>query len=435
MTTGQKIADKRRELELSQEALGAELGVSRQTIYKWESDTSLPEIDKLVALSRRFQVPVGWLLGVEEEPERQSADFSPEQLKLLEEILNRYQRAEPEELSPGQREQVAELVRQGGAPKPKSKRRRWARIAAAVAVLVVLGVGWNLFERLDQMDQRYYDLANSVNNVTHSVNSQIGSITDRVEEVLKSQNELTADYSTQLLSTDLAANTVTFSLRVVPKTYTPGMSVIFLADNGGETREFPAQEGENGTFTGEAACTLTDSITLSAVFVTGDTRQTQLLDQYSWLYSDSFPDVVVGNLTAELMGNLEEDGSYQVEPCTGMVQENTGSTTSAVWEQLGQSQVQEAQLGLFRNQKLVQWLEPCEKPEGWDTEEGARYFHTDGLNIPLEDGDYLCFAALVTDQYGRSFMVVSHPDLHVVDGEWSTGGSYSTNPADWDFTP
>ena len=435
MTTGQKIAAKRRELELSQEALGAELGVSRQTIYKWESDTSLPEIDKLVALSRRFQVPVGWLLGVEEEPERQSADFSPEQLKLLEEILNRYQRAEPEELTPGQREQVAELVRQGGAPKPKSKRRRWARIAAAAAILVVLGVGWNLFERLDQMDQRYYDLANSVNNVTHSVNSQIGSITDRVEEVLKSQNELTADYSTQLLSTDLAVNTATFSLRVVPKTYTPGMSVIFLADNGGETREFPAQEGENGTFTGEAACTLTDSITLSAVFFSLDTRQTQLLDQYSWLYSDSFPEVVVGNLTTELMGNLEEDGSYQVEPCTGMVQENTGSTTSAVWEQLGQSQVQEAQLGLFRNQKLIQWLEPCEKPEGWDTEEGARYFHTDGLNIPLEDGDYLCFAALVTDQYGRSFMVVSHPDLHVVDGEWSTGGSYSTNPADWDFTP
>ena len=38
MTTGQRIAQKRKELELSQEALGAELGVSRQSIYKWESD-------------------------------------------------------------------------------------------------------------------------------------------------------------------------------------------------------------------------------------------------------------------------------------------------------------------------------------------------------------------------------------------------------------
>ena len=40
MTTGQKIAAKRKELELSQEALGSELGVSRQTIYKWESEVS-----------------------------------------------------------------------------------------------------------------------------------------------------------------------------------------------------------------------------------------------------------------------------------------------------------------------------------------------------------------------------------------------------------
>ena len=90
MTTGQRIAAKRKERELSQESLGAELGVSRQTVYKWESDTSLPEIEKLVALSRLFQVPVGWLLGVEEVPE--AAEFSEDQLKLLEELLGRYQR-------------------------------------------------------------------------------------------------------------------------------------------------------------------------------------------------------------------------------------------------------------------------------------------------------------------------------------------------------
>lgn len=59
MTTGQRIAAKRRELDLSQEGLGEALGVSRQSIYKWESDSSLPDVDKLVALSRLFQVSVG----------------------------------------------------------------------------------------------------------------------------------------------------------------------------------------------------------------------------------------------------------------------------------------------------------------------------------------------------------------------------------------
>ena len=68
MTLGQRIAQKRKELGLSQEGLGERLGVSRQAIYKWESDAALPEIDKLITLSRIFSVSVGWLLGVEEAP-------------------------------------------------------------------------------------------------------------------------------------------------------------------------------------------------------------------------------------------------------------------------------------------------------------------------------------------------------------------------------
>ena len=51
MTIGQRIAQKRKELGLSQEALGSKLGVSRQSIYKWEADSALPEVDKLIALS------------------------------------------------------------------------------------------------------------------------------------------------------------------------------------------------------------------------------------------------------------------------------------------------------------------------------------------------------------------------------------------------
>lgn len=40
MTTGQRIAQKRKALGLSQEALGDRLGVTRQSIYKWESEVS-----------------------------------------------------------------------------------------------------------------------------------------------------------------------------------------------------------------------------------------------------------------------------------------------------------------------------------------------------------------------------------------------------------
>ena len=430
MTTGQKIAARRKELELSQEALGDKLRVSRQTVYKWESDLSLPDIDKLVALSRLFQVPVGWLLGVEEEPEPQSVDFSPEQLKLLEEILGRYQRAEPEELSEGQRKQVEELV-----GRPPKKRRRWPWV---LAVLVIAVGGWTLFQRLDQMEQQYYDLANSVGNITYSVNSQIGSITDRVEEVLKAQNDLTADYGTQLVSADLASNTGTFSLRAVPKTYTPGMSVIFLADNGEETLEFPAQEGENGTFTGEAACTLTDTITLSAVFVTGDTRQTQLLDQYVDLYSDSLPQIDINSLLSifEVEEYDQGDGSFVIpEEYVTVSDGQNGSSVSAVWEQLGVSQLRKVEVGLFYNEKLVQWLTPCQKPSNYKGFEDEDFYRLDPVTLTMEEGDMLEIAARGTDQYGRQWVALGGA-FQVKDGELTHPDSYAifSDPAHWDFT-
>ncbi len=433
MTTGQKIAARRKELELSQEALGDKLGVSRQTVYKWENDISLPDIDKLVALSRLFQVPVGWLLGVEEEPEPQSVDFSPEQLKLLEEILGRYQRAEPEELSEGQRKQVEELVGQ-----PTKKRRWWPWAAAGLAALGIAAGGVTLFQRLDQMDRRYYELANSVGSVTSSVNRQIGSITDRVEEVLKAQNGLAADYGTQLRSADLASNTVTFSLRVVPKTYTPGMSVIFLADNGEETLEFPAQEGENGTFTGEAACTLTDTITLSAVFVTGDTRQTQLLDQYVDLYSDSLPQIDVNSLLSifEVEEYDQGDGSFVIpEEYVTVSDGQNGSSVSAVWEQLGVSQLRKVEVGLFYNEKLVQWLTPCQKPSNYKGFEDEDFYRLDPVTLTMEEGDVLEIAARGTDQYGRQWVALGGA-FQVKDGELTHPDSYAifSDPAHWDFT-
>lgn len=41
MTLGQRIQEHRLRLELSQEALGERLGVSRQAVSKWEADLSL----------------------------------------------------------------------------------------------------------------------------------------------------------------------------------------------------------------------------------------------------------------------------------------------------------------------------------------------------------------------------------------------------------
>lgn len=89
LTLGQRIASRRKLMGISQEILAENLAVSRQAVSKWESDTTIPEIDKLIALGKLFEVSVGWLLGVESEANTQ-AGFNDDQLKMVEKLIAKY---------------------------------------------------------------------------------------------------------------------------------------------------------------------------------------------------------------------------------------------------------------------------------------------------------------------------------------------------------
>lgn len=62
MNLGEKITQLRKQKGLSQDALAHELNVSRQSISKWETGASVPELDKLVALSDLFQISLDELV-------------------------------------------------------------------------------------------------------------------------------------------------------------------------------------------------------------------------------------------------------------------------------------------------------------------------------------------------------------------------------------
>ena len=54
MTLGQRISLYRKKLNISQEELGARLGVSRQAVSKWETDLSAPDLNNLIGLAREL---------------------------------------------------------------------------------------------------------------------------------------------------------------------------------------------------------------------------------------------------------------------------------------------------------------------------------------------------------------------------------------------
>lgn len=159
MTMGQRIAEQRKKLGLSQEALGEKVGVSRQAISKWESDGAVPEIDKLISLSKLFSVCVGWLLGVEESTPPQSDDLTETQIKMVEEIVRRYQ----------------------PAPEPEEKEPPWFHFV--LILLFLIPIIYTLFSLYGPGKTDYSDQISSLQANYQAIQSQLQSLSGKVEDI------------------------------------------------------------------------------------------------------------------------------------------------------------------------------------------------------------------------------------------------------------
>ena len=62
MRFDEKLMTLRKKQGMSQEQLAEHLGVTRQSVSKWESGTALPELAKIITLSEIFQVSVDYLV-------------------------------------------------------------------------------------------------------------------------------------------------------------------------------------------------------------------------------------------------------------------------------------------------------------------------------------------------------------------------------------
>ena len=63
MILADKIIDLRKKNGWSQEELAEQLGVSRQSVSKWESAQSVPDMGRVVQMSELFNVSTDYLLN------------------------------------------------------------------------------------------------------------------------------------------------------------------------------------------------------------------------------------------------------------------------------------------------------------------------------------------------------------------------------------
>ena len=275
MTLGQNIQALRHAAGLSQEGLGEKLGVSRQAISKWEADGAVPEVDKLIALSRLFEVNLHDLLQVE-GTSREETEDSGEQ--------------PPEEAAENPPEKV----------EPPRRNGRWWKVLCVVLAAAVCVQGVALFrmnERLEEQEGLLGGLQStswSLESQVNSLDSQMSSQAERIDQLERAENEqelgvstadgLVADFHYTMEATKYGS--MNLKVTLLPTQSTSGGKITFqLTGADGTARTLPATQVENGSaYTLSIICSeaeVANGFTLSAVLPLNGKQYTQALVRFS----------------------------------------------------------------------------------------------------------------------------------------------------------
>lgn len=96
MEFSEKLTALRKREGLSQEQLAERLGVTRQSVSKWESGTALPELIKLISLSEMFDVSLDYLVKDSLEEPEPAVETAPDTARLerkLDALASNYRRS------------------------------------------------------------------------------------------------------------------------------------------------------------------------------------------------------------------------------------------------------------------------------------------------------------------------------------------------------
>lgn len=291
MTTGQRIAECRKKLGLSQEGLGEKVGVSRQAISKWEADAAMPDIDKLISLSRLFSVSVGWLLGVEELPQPETPQVSEELLHKIEAVVQQYQ--------------------------PRKKHSPWKIAAGIVIAALLIWGGVNLGREWQYTRSQVSYLSGQLQSTRQQNNSiliQLDDLAERIDSLNSApENFSISGHSFQIEPDNESANALV-TLSVVPGRLNGDYTVSISVRRDGQQVVSQACAWDGSGFTARLLLPLENGYEywFTAEYPSGAQEQVQLLDSAAENLKSSFTiqcDIKHGTEIFKLKsGTMELDG-------------------------------------------------------------------------------------------------------------------------------
>lgn len=236
MTTGEKIAALRRENNMSQEALGEKLGLSRQAVSKWEADQAVPTMDNLMELSKLFGVSVDTLL-------RPDAELT------------------------SQTENTADRLEEGRPAVP----RKWKIAAIAAAGLLCVSVVcsavslWRVLAMQQQID---------------TLRMQSGPSTIYYPDNTSAENSDLADWSENVTVDRQNTDNLLVTVSAVPRSMMDGETAKFVVRSGDQSWECDAED--NNGYSGKLSVPFVDtfSVYLTLTGTSGETRNILVTSEY-----------------------------------------------------------------------------------------------------------------------------------------------------------
>ena len=265
----EKLYELRRAAGLSQEELAEKLSVSRQAVSKWENGAAQPELSKLVELSRLYGVSVDELLSLEEA-----------------------EKSEAKAVAAADAPAPVPAQEPSAAPK-KARRRRLLLGAAAVCLILAVGMAAYSSRRVRQLEQQVSSLQSQILSVQSNLSSQIAGISSSVRDAMEEGATLTAQFHYTVKSFDLDAYTCTVAFALQPKTVPNDLAVSLrlrsLASDD-ETTAVELVRDEYDVYRGEAVLSMNgDGFEATAAYDTGGERQLETIRDLPGFADEALP--------------------------------------------------------------------------------------------------------------------------------------------------
>lgn len=169
MRLSEKIMDLRKKSGWSQEELADRLGISRQSVSKWETGESIPDIDKIIRMSELWNVSTGYLLKEEEVMEESDIPDSAEKQnsETYQEYAQDFGRHTSEEQKSSQRRR--QVSREEVTDFLTLSREAAPRIATGVLLCILSPVCLMLMGVLSEKSRLFGDVALIPENVAGAI--------------------------------------------------------------------------------------------------------------------------------------------------------------------------------------------------------------------------------------------------------------------------